>query len=36
MFNKGLTTETKLSKTGQSMSLLKTLIKDVELTDSRY
>lgn len=36
MFNKGLTSETKVSRTGQSMSLLKTLIKDVETTDSQY
>lgn len=37
MFNKGLTSETKLTRSGgQSMSLLKSLIKDVDTIDSRY
>lgn len=33
---KGQTTETKLSKSGHSKSLLKTLIKEVETIDSKY
>lgn len=36
MFSKGMTSETKLTRSGQSMSLLKTLIRDVEITDSKY
>lgn len=36
MFNKGSTTETKITRSGESMSFLKTLMKDVERTDSRY
>ncbi len=31
-----MTSETKLTRSGQSMSLLKTLIRDVEITDSKY
>lgn len=37
MFNKGLTSDTKATRSGgQSMSLLKTLIKDIDTTDNRY
>lgn len=36
MFNKGNTTETKVSKSGHSMSLLKSLIKDIDSSNSRY
>lgn len=36
MFKKGLTSETKLTRSGHSMSLLKSLIRDVETIDSQY
>ena len=36
IFNKGSTTETKITRSGQSLAFLKTLMKDVEVSDSKY